>query len=45
MTSTKCVVRNFVILPVDNILSDRACVHGPSACRHNANSTVNENSL
>jgi len=31
MTSTKCVVRNFVILPVDNILSDRACLHGPSA--------------
>ena len=31
MKSTKCVVRNFVILPVDNILSDRACLHGPSA--------------
>jgi len=30
-TSTKCVVRNVLILPVDNILSDTACLHGPSA--------------
>ena len=31
MTSRNCVVRNFLILAVHNILSDIACLHGPSA--------------